>query len=383
MTPTIRCAFFWAFCFSVLAAPASLAQNIGAETLTNQPTPAVNTTPVCRATINFNLPRTVSDTAALTAPGHRIVHDSNGMSPEGMYHYVWQKVCDDFLWRDQLYNWQSWEHKYDGKLFTVAEAKEAIDKMLASLSDGYTFMYRPPPLAKPQPGLSQGEVEGPVVSFKMLAGTTIGYIQIETFMPHNVAAQTEAALTDLSKQGATAFILDLRNNSGGWLIDSFKVFSLFADSGKYATAKGWFDGKWFTEEFVLSDKGLEENGDNAKSVDAREPDLLGHRPLIILVNDKTASASEMLAGALRVNIKARLLGAKTFGKGIAQLHIFDVPFQSEMQITYEYLFQPDGNCIYKTGLHPDILVGASHTAGGDAQLEAAKTALTQAQPPAN
>lgn len=272
-------------------------------------------------------------------------------TPEEFYRKVWQIAKDDFLWQDRLTDWDQWEHKYDGKLATQADAEKAINEMLDTLKDGYTYFRNN---GATQHKATQTAATN-VVTYRMIG--SVGYIKIATFGSENAASETEAALKALNKAGAKSYIVDLRDNGGGYVAQAFSITGMFLDQGEFATVKGYKDGKPYLEVMTVTKTTLEdkENG-TVTSNPTRVGNLTGKKPVIILVNGGSASASEMFAGSLQDNGRAKVVGMTTFGKGIAQLNI-DLPFNTSMQVTFAKLYQPAGDCIHGVGMTPDYVVG--------------------------
>lgn len=271
-------------------------------------------------------------------------------TPEDFYRQVWKIAKDDFLWQDRLTNFDQWEHKYDGKLATQADAEKAINDMLDTLGDGYTYFRNN---SATQTKATQTAATN-VVSYRMIG--SVGYIKISTFGSENAASETEAAIKALNKAGAKSYIVDLRDNGGGYVAQAFAITGMFLDKGEFATVKGNKDGKPYTWEMTVTATTLEEkeNG-TVTSNRTRTGNLTGNKPVFILVNGGSASASEMFAGSLQDLGRAKLIGSKTFGKGIAQLNI-SLPFNTSMQVTYAKLYQPAGDCIHGVGMTPDYVI---------------------------
>lgn len=303
-------------------------------------------------------PQIIAPVVDLNAP---VIAPVAIITPEDLYRQVFKIAMDDFLYQDRLTNFAAtWEHKYDGKLATQADAEKAINEMLDSLSDGYTYFRNN--------GQTQTKATATartnVVSHRMIG--TVGYIKIETFGSENAASETEKALNELNKLGARSYIVDLRDNGGGYVAQAFSITSMFIDSGEFAQMKGHRNGKPYLEVMTVTKTSLEdkENGvvtDNR----ARVANLTGNKPVFILVNGSSASASEMFAGALRDHGRAKLIGTKTYGKGISQLNP-NLHFNTSMQITFAKIYQPAGACIHGVGMNPDYAV--TNTAQVDAQL---------------
>lgn len=267
-------------------------------------------------------------------------------TPESRYEEVWTRVNDNFLFEDRLAGWQA--RKSTPRRFTsMKDAEAEIDSMLSTLNDRYTRYYGP---AEKKHRESRRTATN-VVTWRMHPDG-VGYVKIRTFSSSNTAAEVEQALKALS--GARALIIDLRGNGGGLVWQSFRVFALFADQGVFQTASGRKDGKPWTGRYELKAGELLEYEDGSETSRKESPaNLTGNKPLTILVDGSTASASEALAGALRHHRGARLVGQTTFGKGIMQT-TFELPGGAAIKVTQAYIYQPDGTCVHKLGLKPDV-----------------------------
>lgn len=280
---------------------------------------------------------------------------------ESRYKEVWTKVNDNFLFEDRLSDWD--DRKDPPRQFkSMKDAESEIDNILKSLNDKYTKYY--PPAEKKAREASRQATN--VVSWRMLADQ-VGYIKIETFSSKNTADEVEKALKSLSS--AKAYVIDLRDNGGGLVWQSFEVFALFTDSGVFQTASGRSAGKAWTGKYELTATQLVEYDDGKiTSTKSRPANLTDNKPLTILVDDDTASASEALSGALRHHRGAELIGVKTFGKGIMQM-TYDLSGGAAVKVTIAYIYQPDGTCVHELGLEPDRKVKKSGS--NDTQLDTA------------
>ena len=175
----------------------------------------------------------------------------------------------------------------------------------------------------------------PVVSELRVSkgGTPIGYLRLTQF---NANASTELAhaISSLEKKGAAAYILDLRNNPGGLLQSGIEIARLWLDSG--------------TIVYTVNRQGIQ------RSFEASGP-ALTNDPLVILVNQGTASASEILAGALQDNGRAQLVGETTFGKGLIQ-SLFELSDGSGLAVTIAKYETPQHRDINKLGIKPDQVI---------------------------
>jgi carboxyl-terminal processing protease len=164
-------------------------------------------------------------------------------------------------------------------------------------------------------------------------GKSIGYLRLTQF---NANASTELAhaISSLEKKGADAYILDLRNNPGGLLQAGIEIARLWLDSG--------------TIVYTVNRQGIQ------GSFEAFGPALTDD-PLIVLVNQGTASASEILAGALQDNGRAKLVGETTFGKGLIQ-SLFELSDGSGLAVTIAKYETPNHRDINKLGIKPDQVI---------------------------
>lgn len=290
-------------------------------------------------------------------------------TPDDHYRTVWQKVSDSFLFEDRLTNWNT--KKAPPRPFsTLAEAEKEIAAMVSGLGDKYTYyMTAPSTSADTKRGQRQN-----VVSHRLIGN--IGYIKIQTFSTEYTSPEVENALQALGS--VDGYVLDLRGNGGGLIWQSFRVFAMFQDKGLYKTGKGRWGGQPYQAKYELTATHLRFEEANKISDKLRPKNYVGDKPVVILVDKNTASASESIAGALRFHKKAELVGEKTFGKGITQT-TFKLDNSTSLKITYAYTHQPDGNCIHGKGMQPDHVVPA--VTGKDAPLDRALIVLNGKIPP--
>ena len=152
-------------------------------------------------------------------------------------------------------------------------------------------------------------------------------------------------------EGVSGFILDLRNNPGGLLSEAVSVTDLFLDDGEIVSTRG--RSKTDTDRFS-----------------AQVGDLALGRPLVVLINGGSASASEIVAGALQDHSRAILVGTKTFGKGSVQT-VIPLVGNTAMRLTTALYFTPSGRSIQAMGVSPDIIVEQQPSLSKD-DLEAIK-----------
>lgn len=189
----------------------------------------------------------------------------------------------------------------------------------------------------------------------------IGYIRLAQFSA-NAPMELAHAIKRLESDGAKAYILDLRNNPGGLLQAGIKIARLWLDEG--------------TIVYTVNRQGI------VGSFEATES-ALTQAPLVVLVNQGTASASEILAGALQENKRAFIVGEKTFGKGLIQ-SLFDLSDGSGLAVTVAKYETPKHRDIHKVGITPDRVVPLQLTLGAvktttDTQYQAAVELLTTNQ----
>lgn len=198
--------------------------------------------------------------------------------------------------------------------------------------------------------LTRQEIETPSVSWRMLEeAPTLGYVQIKSFTDRT-PAESKEALDELLSNGATALVLDLRNNGGGLLQSSIDVADHFLDGG-----------------VVLYERRRDED---ERSYIANEGGNALELPLVVLVNHGTASASEIVAGAIQDRRRGILVGEPTFGKGSVQL-IFDLSDGSSLHVTAARWYTPGRHLLDGVGLTPDLAIEDDPDSNTDEQLQRA------------
>jgi carboxyl-terminal processing protease len=340
------------------------------------------------------------------------------IAPQVLYQKAWRLVKETYYdSKFGGEDWNRWEHHYDGKLKTMDDAHKAIETMLASLGDPYTrFLDRDafdeeksqieahlfgvgmqlgmnkehkvvviapiegtPAFAagihpgdeivevdsKPVKGQSLDQVvkqiRGPlstkvsitfqrkterhkvamnraeipiraVASAEILPGN-IAYIRLDSFISSKATQEMKAAL---NKTGtADGLIMDLRNNPGGLLSNAIEIAQMFLDG---------------TAVIVST---IDSEGYKSSQTSNRNP--IYKKPLVVLINSGSASASEILSGALRDNGRAKLVGQKSFGKGLVQA-INKLEDQSGINVTIAKYVTPNDTDIHKVGIVPDFEV---------------------------
>lgn len=368
------------------------------------------------------------------------MYNSEIVQPQKLFDKTWKVVYKDYYDPELNHqNWSRWKSRYQGKIKTDDDAKVAIDTMIASLNDPYTrFMSKKdfddlttsitskiygigvniysnagkievfnviPATPADFSGLKQGDlivavdgketngmnvsevatlVRGPensVVELTVLRDgkklvkkikrkeikiknvkssildNHIGYIQIVSFMGGTTPNEFLEALENT--KNTDSIIIDLRGNTGGLLDNAVFIANMFIDNGEIVE--------------IIYRNGYK------KSINANSMPKLLDKPVVVLVNGASASASEILSGALKDYKKAKLVGKKTFGKGLVQ-KVVPLPNKTGLNVTIARYLTPNGTDINKLGIKPDIEVGNEfdfflNNSKKDIQLETAKELL--------
>lgn len=369
-------------------------------------------------------------------------------SPQMLYDEVWKLVNTRYVDSDKNgQDWSIWRHRYDSHLQTNEDAYVAIETMLNSLNDRYTRFLTPEEFADEgnsiratlfgigiqigvrndqivvispiedtpaeQAGLKAQDIileindestqgmsvkeaadrirgeKGTTVKLLVKRGDkpaklysvmrdeiklksvsqeaplplkeNIGYIRLSSFLSKKASSELKDALKD--QGGKDGYILDLRGNPGGLLTNAITIADFFLDHGGIVSTV---------------------DRDGYKEIRGSTPGTLTDKPLVVLINEGSASASEILSGALRDNNRAILVGKTTFGKGLVQ-EINSLPDGSGVNITTQRYLTPNDTDINKVGIVPDIDVEMPELkeeeiydpkTHGDPQLVAAQDALT-------
>lgn len=365
-------------------------------------------------------------------------HDK--ISSQRLFDNSWKIIRDNYYDEDlNEQSWSYWKEHYHGQIKTDEDAKVAIDTMLASLDDPYSrYMSKSEYLeqnnsinskitgigvniasvagkihivsvmdgtpaqfsnllpkdiivaidGKEVNGLTLSEVanlvRGPENSFvnitilrnndkltkrvmrkeikiktvkSSVIDKNIGYIQITSFIGSTTPNEFLEALE--KTKTTKGLILDLRGNTGGLLPNAVFIANLFIPKGNIVSIVGRNGYKY--------------------DINAQNTEFSIHKPTIVLVDGNSASASEILSGALKDYNKAKLLGTKTYGKGMVQ-KIIPMPNETGINLTVAKYLTPKGTDINKKGITPDISVDLSIKDvknNNDAQLQTAKNVLSQ------
>ena len=173
-------------------------------------------------------------------------------------------------------------------------------------------------------------------SVKSRIENNIGYIRVSSFN-QKVDKQIIDSISSFKKKNSLiGYVLDLRNNPGGLLDQAVSVTDIFLERGEIVSTKG-------------------RNGKRGSRYNAVKKDLTGGLPLVVLINQGSASASEIVAGALQDHKRAIIMGTKSFGKGSVQT-IIPSGEDVAIKLTTAKYYTPSGRSIQQTGIDPDILV---------------------------
>ena len=165
----------------------------------------------------------------------------------------------------------------------------------------------------------------------LMLDNDIGYIVLYEFSG-DCAPAFQKQLDELMAKGAKGLIIDLRDNPGGWVDDAVQLADIFLPEGTVAY--------------------LEKRDGSREYYTAKAGEI--NIPLVVLINENSASASEILSGALQDYHKATLVGTKSFGKGVVQYVLPVGTKGAGMQLTIAQYFTPNGNVVHKTGITPDV-----------------------------
>ena len=167
----------------------------------------------------------------------------------------------------------------------------------------------------------------------------VGWIRVKSFENEHTTDYLEQAVADIKKilgSNISGYVLDLRNNPGGLLDQAIALSDAFLDRGTIVVTKG-------------------RNPADIDRADAQAGDITDGKPLVVLINGGSASASEVVAGALQDHQRAQLVGTRSFGKGSVQTMI-PLPNKGAIRLTTARYFTPSGRSIQATGIEPDYVV---------------------------
>ena len=226
--------------------------------------------------------------------------------------------------------------KMDGKTVSGLNLREATEQMRGEVGTTITLTLLRESESDPiDITLTRALVRFNSVKSKRLSDK-IGYLRVSQFQ----TTTAESFRTELKKlrdsDGFSGLILDLRNNPGGLLSSAISIADVFIEEGEIVSTKG-------------------RHKDNDQTYNATNSDLLEGKPIIVLINAGSASASEIVAGALQDSKRALLLGTDTFGKGSVQT-VMKISEEEAVKLTTARYYTPSGRSIQAEGITPDVMV---------------------------
>ena len=227
----------------------------------------------------------------------------------------------------------------DGEQVQGMTLQQAVDKMRGPINSPIVIKVTRKGTADP----IDIKITRDVIKIKSVRskkeGDDVGYIRITQFTEQTFDGLNKS-LTDLTKEigpeKVKGFIIDLRNNPGGLLDQAIEVSDAFLERGEIVSTRG-------------------RNPDDIQRFAARAGDLTGGKPVIVLVNGGSASASEIVAGALQDHKRATILGTRSFGKGSVQT-IIPLNGNGALRLTTARYYTPSGRSIQAKGIEPEIQV---------------------------
>lgn len=365
-------------------------------------------------------------------------HNQSQAVADALYDEAWNVVAQEYV--DGSFNgqdWQKWRHHYDHRLKDSQDAFVAIATMVASLNDEYTRFLQPRDMSEQTmsidsrlygvgiqiskldnklvvmatlddtpaekaglmpkdqithinghetAGMSvedaadhirgekgtyvtltirrgktdllkkiqRGEIKLKSVFTRPLPDQRIGYVRLSSFISENMLGEMETIVRKLSDK--QAMIIDLRGNYGGLFSNAVEIADMFLDRGDIVSIV---------------------NREKDKRIYESHPGMLFSKPLVVLIDGGSASASEILSGALKDNHRAKLVGSQSFGKGLVQ-KINTLSSGAGINITISKYLTPNGTDINKKGIEPDIKINfteADFRSRRDVQLNRAVSYL--------
>ncbi len=224
----------------------------------------------------------------------------------------------------------------DGQSVQGMALKDAVDKMRGAPNSKIVLTIKRDGVDKPMDIAMQREVIHIQVVKSRLVDNDLAYIRVTTFSD-NTDSSLHQAFADLQKQSGNklkGLVLDLRNNPGGLLDQGVDVADDFIAQGE-----------------VLSTRAR--HPEDSQRWDAKGSDITNGLPMVVLINGGTASAAEIVSGALKDNHRALIMGRRTFGKGVVQT-VLPLDAEHAVKITTARYYTPSGTSIQAEGIKPDI-----------------------------
>ena len=227
--------------------------------------------------------------------------------------------------------------KIDGVEVQGLTLNEAVDKMRGAVGSPINLMIVRKDREPFDVKLNRDVIKVESVKYNM-EGEDVGYIRMSSFTQQSDSG-VQKAIAELEKKSAgkiKGYILDLRNNPGGLLIQAVSVSDEFLEQGEVVSTRG-------------------RNADDVERHSAQKGDISGGKPLVILINGGSASASEIVAGALQDHKRATIIGTRSFGKGSVQT-IIPLGNDGAMRLTTQRYYTPSGRSIQAKGIDADIII---------------------------
>ena len=250
-----------------------------------------------------------------------------------------------------------------GDIILSIDDEAMTDKSVEYVSDhlrgepGTSFILK---VKRPSTGkiiktkITRRTIQMPFIPYYGMLDNQIGYINFNSFTDQ-CAKDVRRAYIDLRKQGAKSLVFDLRNNGGGSVSEAVSIINMFLPKGK----------------MVLEMKGKLQRSNNVYKTPVEPIDTV--MPMVVLVSNNTASASEIMSGSLQDYDRAVILGTRTYGKGLVQATM-DLPYNGQMKLTTAKYYIPSGRCVQALNYKhdkggyvehvPDSLTKVFYTAGG-------------------
>ena len=222
-----------------------------------------------------------------------------------------------------------------GDIILSIDGESMVGKTTAYVSDhlrgepGTTMVMK---IERPSTGkkmtikVQRKAIQMPYLPYYGMQTDNIGYINYNQYV-ENSAKDVRRAFIDLKKQGMKGLVLDLRNNGGGSVQEALQILNMFIPKGRH----------------LLSMKGKVKNANSSYNTTVEPLDTV--MPIVVLVNEATASASEITSGALQDYDRAVIMGTRTYGKGLVQIPNVSLPYNGKLKLTTAKYYIPSGRCI--------------------------------------
>ena len=226
----------------------------------------------------------------------------------------------------------------NGQLTSLMSLEQATEILRGKSGTDVNLRLSRPGKGKFNVTLTRAQIEVPALSYSLKKENQkrVGYIQLKEFSSH-AAEQMKQAIQNLKQKNADAFVLDLRDNPGGLLLSGVEIARMWMENGKIVSI---VNREGSDRQFSANNKALTE------------------LPLAVLIDGQSASASEILAGALKDSGRAQVVGTRTYGKGTVQ-SVNSLSDGSGLAVTIARFYSPNGTPINQRGIKPDVTVDLS------------------------